>query len=455
MLAKLKKDQVLDRTSRVYGSAVPASVSDGKKAILDVLERQASLVKSVEFLENFNMSPVETAIAESPRYLGVVVSLSPDYTLSEADRVWLNGPYSETLSVFPVTDGKFQALDEGMMHSDDSNAVCGIYERSVQDHLTGESSTQRYCVVNASAGDLSRDIVAGWTSQGLTVRDAYEKAATEELCAVAEVADSKHSNESEDGEDGEAPEAAAADMVEFDNMKKYIAHVTSEMAGEMGACGDASPMQVTNTFVRAAHGVVHYLNAAVAPSNSQGSLCHVSPLHGFVRFPMVSQRQFYPASLLSPDEYLDVTKMSDTQRASVFSRASWNNNANTTVNPFALRKPIQGWQKALPHPTQVYRMHKANFALDHREVRHLSPSAVLAMTPTRAHVDAAAELRFPEHAGRDRVQLQDSDSLLAQLVSMRRVFDIINPEYLKTSTGPDGQPTTHLELPRHIADQLR
>lgn len=433
----LSKDQVVDRTASVYAGAVPASVSDGKQAILGVLGRQAPSVKSVEFLENFNVSPVETAIAGEPRYLGVVVSLSPDYALSPADKVWLNGPYSETLSVFTLSNGKFQALDDRMIHPDDSNAVCGIYERSVQDHLTGESSLQRYCVVNASAGDLSRDIVSEWTKQGLTVRDAYEKAATEQLSA-----------EMDEEVSGSAP-------MEFDNMKKFITHVTSEMAGTMGACGDAYRTQVTNTFVRAAQGVVHYLNAAVAPSSSNGALCHVSPLHGYVRFPVVSTRQFYPSSLLSPDEYLDVTKMSDTQRASVFSRASWNGNAHTTVNPFALRKPIQGWQKALPHPTQVYRMHKANFALDPREVAQLAPAAVLAMTPTKEHVETAAELRFPEHASNNRVQLRDSDRLMAQLVSMRGVFDIINPEYLQTSTDAEGNILgTHLVLPRNIVEQL-
>lgn len=433
----LSKDQVVDRTIRVYATAVPASVAEGKQAVLGVLGRQAAAVKSVEFLENFNVSPVETAIAGEPRYLGVVVSLSPEYALSPADKVWLNGPYSETLSVFAVTDGKFQALDDRMMSPDDSNAVCGIYERSVQDHLTGESSVQRYCVVNASAGDLSRDIVDGWTKQGLTVRDAYEKAATEELSAEMDA------------------DASGSAPVGFDNMKKFITHVTSEMAGTMGACGDASPMQVTNTFVRAAQGVVHYLNAAVAPSSAQGALCHVSPLHGYVRFPVVSTRQFYPASLLSPDEYLDVTKMSDDQRASVFSRASWSGNAHTTVNPFALRKPIQNWQRALPHPTQVYRMHKANFALDPREAANLTPAAVLAMTPTKDHVAAAKQLRFPAHAGKNRVRLQDTDRLLAQLMSMRNVFDIINPEYLKTSTDAEGNVVgTHLVLPRNIVEQL-
>lgn len=436
----LSKEQIIDRTAKVYANGAPKAVQEGKQAVLAALGTQAVAVKSVEFLENFNVSPVETAIAGAPRYQGVVVSLNPEYMLSSNDAVWLNGPYSETLSVFSLTDGKFQALDDEMMSPDDSNAVCGIYQRSVQDSLTGESDTKRYCVVNASAGDLSRDIVTGWMQQGLTVRDAYEKAATEELSA-----------------DVETEMKGETTTVGYDNMKKFISHVTSEMAGTMGACGDASPMQVTNTFVRAAQGVVHYLNGAVAPTSTQGALCHVSPLHGYVRFPVVSSRQFYPASLLSPNQYLDVTKMSDAQRASVFSRASWSGNAHTTVNPFALRKPIEGWQRALPHPTQTYRMHKANFALDPREVANLPPSAVLSMTPTKEHVaaKATAKLRFPKHAQENRVKLMDSDDIVAQLVSMRDAFDIINPEYVRTTKNADGQVVSHLELPRHIVEKLR
>lgn len=435
----LSKEQIVDRTLKVHAGNMPKSVQEGKQAVLAALSAQTMAVKSVEFLENFNVSPVETAIAGAPRYQGVVVSLNPEYILSSSDAVWLNGPYSETLSVFSLSDGKFQALDDSMMSPDDSNAVCGIYQRSVQDQLTGESDTKRYCVVNASAGDLSRDIVTGWMQQGLTVRDAYEKAATEELSA-----------------DVESETEGDTATVGYDNMKKFINHVTSEMAGTMGACGDASPMQVTNTFVRAAQGVVHYLNGAVAPTSTQGALCHVSPLHGYVRFPIVSTRQFYPASLLSPDQYLDVTKMSDAQRVSVFSRASWSGNAHTTVNPFALRKPIQGWQRALPHPTQTYRMHKANFALDPREVANLPCSAVLCMTPTKEHVaaKATASLRFPGHTQLNRVKLMNTDNIVSQLVNMRGEFNIINPEYLKTSTDADGRVVSHLELPRHIVEKL-
>ena len=69
---------------------------------------------------------------------------------------------------------------------------------------------------------MSRDIVDGWTKQGLTVRDAYEKAATEELSAEIDA------------------DASGSAPMGFDNMKKFITHVTSEMAGTMGACGDAS-----------------------------------------------------------------------------------------------------------------------------------------------------------------------------------------------------------------------
>ena len=431
-------DKVVDRTPAVYGKQMPARVKEGKTAVLSALLPQLEHVRGVEFLENFNVSPAETAIAHQNRYTGVVVSLTPDYRLSSTDQVWLNGPYSETLSVFPMAEGKFKALDEGMMHSDDSQAVSGIYEKSVQDVFTGENDTQRFCIVNASAGDLSRDIVREWTETGLTVRDAYEKAATEELAGVPDQV-----------------EGAETTPVDFDNMKSYIAHVTNGMAGEMGACGEGAYCQVTNTFVRAAQGIVHYLNGAAVPVSTQGTLCHVSPLHGFIRLPRVKERTFYPATLMSSNEYVTVSELDDRQRQSVFTRAQWPGNKTTTVNPYALRRPIQNWQKALPHPTEVFRMHKANFSLDPREKQALSPQAVLAMTPSSEH--KVAGITYPKHAVEDRVQLHPHNNLITQLVTMRHVFDILNPDYfvkeLDKETGD--VVSVHLSIPRDIAALLR
>ena len=126
--------------------------------------------------------------------------------------------------------------------------------------------------------------------------------------------------------------------------------------------------------------------------------------------------------------------MSDAQRVSVFSRASWSGNAHTTVNPFALRKPIQDGSARFH--TQTYRMHKANFALDPKK-SPTCPARVLCMTPTKEHVAAKAtrSLRFPEHTQLNRVKLMNTDNIVSQLVNMRGEFNIINHRVLEDVDG--------------------
>lgn len=417
--------KVIDRTQLVYGDHTPTHVRDGKTVILAALAPQAEHVKGVEFLENFGLSPTESAVAGAQRYTGVVISLNPDYQLSPEDAVWFNGPYSETLCVYPLSDGKFKPLNETLMHADDSHAVSGIYEKNQQDPFTGAQTTQRFCLVNASAGDISRDLMRKWTADRCSVRDAYEKAATETL-------------------------VSRKTLSEYDNMKHYIQYTGHQMSNEMGVCGDPCHEQVTNTFVRAAHGVVHFLNGAAVPASAEGVLCHVSPLHGFVRLPRVSDRTFYPATLMSATDYVDVSQLDDLQRESIFRRAVWPGNDQTTVNPYALRRPIAGWQQsALPQPTEVFRMHRANFSLDPRSCAALTPAAVLSMTPAEEH--AVEGLKMPEHVQQNRVQLSPHDGLIAQLVSMRERFPILNPDYFSKDekTGE-----WQLTLPRDVAAQL-
>lgn len=427
-------NSVVDRTANVYGSRVPQQIKEGKNAVLAALAPQHKLVKGVEFLENFNLSPAETAISGgSPRYTGVVVSLLPDYKLSAADSVWFNGPYSETLSMYRVEKGKFKQVDAEMMKEDDNQALCGIYVKNDQDEFTGTVTTQKYCIVNASAGDMSRDKFQEWTSGNLTVKDAYEKALTEELAVV----------------DGQQDE-----MHEYDNMKHYISHVTSLMAGEMGACGKEEYCQVTNTFAKGAHNVVHFLNGAVAPASCKGSLCHVSPLHGFIRLPRSESRNFYPATLLSSDKYVDVSQLNEQQRNHVFTRAMWPANNTTTVNPFALRRPIDNWKSALPQPTEVIRMEQSNFSLNDAEKRALAPAAVLSMTPTSEH--SVSGIEFPTHVKNDRVEMHPHEHLIQQLVSMRMTHDILNPELFRKTLDQNGAlVSTHLSLPRDLAEKLQ
>jgi len=411
--------EVVDYTSSIYKKSTPASVEQAKRAVLGALDRQAAMVKSVVFLENFNVSKLETAISGELRCAGLAVTLDSQYQLSSEDSVWLNGLYGECASIYPLSCAseatKLQRVSKQMFEPKDSRMVAGMYEKPGVDKLTGQSRTDRFCIVNASAAHLGRNIVDGWTSAGVTLRDAYESAATKTL--------------------------TAAEGSQYDNLGSFTSAVNAQLAAQFGAL-EPSATQISNTFIRGTAGSVVYLNGAVA--NSEGVLCHVSPLHGFVKFPPSESRLFYPANLLS-HSYLDVTALTEKQRVSIFKRAKWA--ADTTVNPFALRKPIQQWQAALPQPVEVYRMDCGYFGCDEREAAALPTKAILQMTPTAEHVRETpdAEHKYPQHVREDRVRLVANDVSVAKLVAMRDRFKVLDPNIY------DGK---FLNLPRELAETL-
>lgn len=416
--AKWSGGDIVDYTASVYGKQTPVSVEQGKTAVLHVLARQSNFVKSVVFLENFNISKVETAVANGNlRCSGLAVVLDNQYRLSKDDNIWLNGLYGESTTVYPLSnpDAKLQKMSARMFEPNDSRMVAGIYEKAGYDELTGQSQTDRYCIINSSAGDLGRKLVSNWTRKNLSLRDAYENAATKAL--------------------------NSPDGTPYDNLNAFTSAIHQQLAGEFGAL-EPSLTQVSNTFIRGKSGSVVYMNGAVA--SSQGALCHVSPLHGFVKFPATESRLFYPSTLLS-HQYVDVTALNTAQRNSIFKRAKWTE--DTTVNPYALRKPISRWQAALPQPVESYRMNAAYFGCDERETAALPTSAILQMTPTAVHVAEVADVEhaYPAHVKQNKVRILADDVSVAKLVAMRNTYNILNENIY------DGK---YLNIPRDLAEQL-
>lgn len=430
-----KMTEVVDRTNAVYGDAPPASVQEGKRHVLSLLKDpvRAELVKKVEFMENFGLNNSETARAGEPRYTGLVVSLSPEFQLHPdgRDAAWLNGLYAESVQMFPTeTNGEvenFVSLQSNHMKPGDSHGVAGIYQLNSQDDLTGEVETRNYVIVNTSAGDQSRELVNGWTSTGMSIKDCYESAATEKYMGVKP--------------------SGAADVSEtsvHDNLKAFTEAKIAKLSKKFTPFDAQSPPQTSNVFLRG-NDCLHYLNGAIAAGRENGALCLVSPLHGYVRFLKTADRHFFPSTLLSSDRYVDVSKLNGKQQRSIFERAVWP--SHTTCNAFALRKPIQNWTSALPQPKDVYRMAKSNFSLDTEVHRCLPTAAVLAMTPLRS---SDASTRFPAHVKEGKIQVADTDRLCAQLLSLRRKLKthILNPAFYN-----EDKPGV-LELPRDIAESL-
>jgi len=418
-LLKNMQEKVTDHTLRVYGKKMPQSVTEGKNAVLHVLGAQADKVESVVFLENFNQSLCESAVAGTMRCTGVAVILDSSYELSAADSVWLNGLYGETTSIYPMAkSGANKVLTPALMKKTDSNLVCGVYEKPGFDPVTGSSNIKCFTIVNASANKLSRALSHNWTTTGMQIRDAYEDAATKKLKGKTLDSSTKI----------------------FENLAEFTKDRNARLASEFGAI-DACYTQTSNCFMRGKSGSVVYLNGAV-PS-TQGALTHVSPLHGFVEFPPCSERRFYPSALLSHD-YVDVVGLNKEQRDSIYSRAKWS--GDTTVNGYALRTPIQNWNAALPQPCSVYRMRFANFGRDERESAAIPTAKVLQMTPTAEHVeDSDMRVSYPQHVRNNLVRMQADDTSVAKLMALRHQHKVLNPEIF------DG---TYLNLPRELAEKL-
>lgn len=418
-LLKNMQEKITDHTLAVYGKKVPVSVTEGKNAVLHVLAGQADKVESVTFLENFNQSLCESAVAAGMRCTGIAVILDSSYQLSSADAVWLNGLYGETTSIYPMAmGGTNKVLSSKLLRKEDSSLVCGVYEKPGFDPVTGSSTVKCFTIVNTSANKLSRALTHNWVNSSMQIRDAYEDAATKRLKG-------KTLNNS---------------TKMFDNLAEFTADRNAKLASELGAI-EACYTQTSNCFMRGKSGSVVYLNGAI-PS-AQGALTHVSPLHGFVEFPASSTRKFYPASLLSHD-YVDVVNLNSEQRDSIYSRAKWS--GDTTVNGYALRTPIKNWRSVMPQPCSVYRMRFANFGHDERESAAIPTAKVLQMTPTAAHVqDSEMKVSYPQHVRNDLVRMQADDISVAKLMALRHKYKILNPEIF------DG---TYLNLPRELAQML-
>lgn len=427
---------IVDRTLAVYGSTTPASVEEGKRHVLSLLNDplRADHVNKVEFMENFGLNNSETARAGEPRYTGLVVSLSPDFQLHPdgSDAVWLNGLYAESVQMFPTTETggeveNFVSLQSNHMKPGDSHGVAGIYQLNSQDDLTGEVETRNYVIVNTSAGDQSRELVNGWTTTGMSIKDCYESAATEKYMGV------KPSSAADAGE-----------MSVHDNLKAFTEAKIAKLSKKFAAFEAQSPPQTSNIFLRGKD-CLHYLNGAIAAGRENGALTLVSPLHGYVRFQKTADRHFFPSTLLSSDRYVDVSKLNGKQQRSIFERAVWP--SHTTCNAFALRKPIQNWSSVLPQPKDVYRMAKSNFSLDTEVHRCLPTSAVLAMTPLHS---SDAPSRFPAHVKAGKIQVADTDRLCAQLLTLRGTLQtrVLNPAFYN-----EDKPGV-LELPRDVAVKL-
>ena len=165
----------------------------------------------------------------------------------------------------------------------------------------------------------------------------------------------------------------------------------------------------TNILYRG-RGEYHFYNNGY----KEAGLVLLSPLTGY----RVVDATDHAADYLS-QELIDVGSLSPKQQKSLYTKAHWE--SCDLVNTFVTRKSFSPLQAE-------FRMQRGNFSAANI-LKHLSPSAILKLTPSSEHVPA--ERHIWDHLKDNDLEIPLTSETMGKLLELRDMFKILNPEYYR------------------------
>lgn len=180
----------------------------------------------------------------------------------------------------------------------------------------------------------------------------------------------------------------------------------------------------TNILYRG-RGEYHFYNNGY----KEAGLVLLSPLTGY----KVVDEKDHAADYLS-EELIDVGSLTAKQQSSLYSKAHWE--SCELVNTFVTRKSFSPFQAE-------FRMQKGNFSAANI-MKHLKPSAILALTPSSEHVPKDRQIW--DHLKENDLEIPITSETMKQLLELRDLYKILNPQYYR-----DGK----LILTRNIVAALK
>jgi len=165
----------------------------------------------------------------------------------------------------------------------------------------------------------------------------------------------------------------------------------------------------TNILYRG-RGEYHFYNNGY----KEAGLVLLSPLTGY----KVVQGADHAADYLS-QELIDVGSLSPKQQKSLYTKAHWE--SCELVNTFVTRKSFSPLQAE-------FRMQRGNFSAANI-LKHLSPSAILKLTPSSEHVPEGRQIW--DHLKDNDLEVPLTSETMNQLLELRDMYKILNPQYYR------------------------
>jgi len=187
-----------------------------------------------------------------------------------------------------------------------------------------------------------------------------------------------------------------------DRTLEEVQHFAQQLGGQSKLRAD-----FTNILYRG-RGEYHFYNNGY----KEAGLVLLSPLTGY----RIVDGMDHAADYLS-EELIDVGSLSAKQQRSLYTKAHWE--SCSLVNTFVTRKSFSPLQAE-------FRMQKGNFSAAD-VLKHLSPSAILKLTPSSEHVPESRQIW--DHLRNNDLEIPLTAETMSRLLELRDMYKILNPAY--------------------------
>ncbi len=316
----------LEALNKRYSDGIPEDLQKGVSLFRTLSEKQG--VKSVRLMSNFGIDLEHSLVNKTDTYKGVIIQVSPNYSLSDSDRSWFHPELTKARSLYI---GKFEKTAK----LNNYNSSVGTYSTYSVDELGGQKLTH-FTIVDATAPKLVDTTVNHWIATRADIKSVYADYKTNKT---------------------EGSTLQQISQKTRDAMGQDQAIMTSEYV---------SLFKDANSY--------HFYNHAIKSAGE--ALVLQSALMGYSKVDATGD--------IASDAmtgFMDINKLSSSHRNRVYNDCSWD--STSLVNTYVMRmgEIVKG---------EPYRMVNGVFSANDISGL-LDASTTLKLTPTRKNIPAGIE----------------------------------------------------------------
>lgn len=309
-----------------YPNGIPADLQTGI-SLFETLSKKTD-VKSVTLMSNFGKDLEQSLQNDTDVYKGVIIQVSPNYKLTDSDRVWFHPEITKARSLY---SGKFKGENANI---GDFNSNVGTYSTYSVDELGGQKLSNFTIVDTASPN--THKTVDHWIAARFDMKSVYSDYKT--------------------------------NKVENKTLQKASQTLRDEIAG-------STPLQTSEyvSLFKDANSY-HFYNHAIKSDGE--ALVLQSSLMGYSK---VSETGDVASDAMLG--FMDINKLSSNHRNRVYSDCKWE--SSSLINTYVMRlgELVKG---------EPFRMVKGIFS-PNKISGLLDASTTLKLTPTRKNIPNGVE----------------------------------------------------------------